>query len=74
MHLKNFSLIAKDSKHYALPPAYDMVAVKLLIPEDQEELALNLNGKSEKLNAKILTKPWLKHKYLQKLLKTFGIV
>ena len=49
MHLKNFSLIAKDSKHYALAPAYDMVAVKLLIPEDQEELALNLNGKKRKM-------------------------
>lgn len=49
MHLKNFSLIAKDSKNYALAPAYDMVAVKLLIPEDQEELALNLNGKKRKI-------------------------
>ncbi|RBP32797.1 serine/threonine-protein kinase HipA [Oceanihabitans sediminis] len=49
MHLKNFSLIAQDSKHYTLAPAYDMVAVKLLIPEDQEELALNLNGKKRKI-------------------------
>lgn len=49
MHLKNFSLIAKDNEHYALAPAYDMVAVKLLIPEDQEELALNLNGKKRKI-------------------------
>lgn len=49
MHLKNFSLIAKDSKHYALAPAYDMVAVKLLILEDLEELALNLNGKKRKI-------------------------
>lgn len=49
MHLKNFSIIAKDNKHYVLSPAYDMVAVKLLIPEDQEELALNLNGKKRKI-------------------------
>ncbi|MFD2550881.1 HipA domain-containing protein [Bizionia sediminis] len=49
MHLKNFSLIAKDLKHYALAPAYDMVAVKLLVPEDEEELALNLNGKKRKI-------------------------
>ncbi|WP_431158121.1 HipA domain-containing protein [Winogradskyella poriferorum] len=49
MHLKNFSLIANDSIHYALAPAYDMVAVKLLVPEDQEELALNLNGKKRKI-------------------------
>lgn len=49
MHLKNFSLIAKDNIQYALSPAYDMLAVKLLIPEDKEELALNLNGKKGKL-------------------------
>ncbi len=49
MHLKNFSLIAKDNINYALAPAYDMVAVKLLIPEDQEELALNINGKKQKI-------------------------
>lgn len=49
MHLKNFSLIANDSKNYKLAPSYDMVAVKLLIPEDQEELALNLNGKKRKI-------------------------
>tara|TARA_R110001592_G_scaffold10559_3_gene54545 strand:+ start:162 stop:1118 length:957 start_codon:yes stop_codon:yes gene_type:complete len=52
MHLKNFSLISKDNKHYALSPSYDMVAVKLLIPEDNEELALNLNGKKRKLKRK----------------------
>ncbi|WP_194768103.1 HipA domain-containing protein [Tamlana sp. I1] len=52
MHLKNFSLLAKDSKNYALSPAYDMVAVTLLIPEDPEELALNLNGKKRKIKRK----------------------
>jgi serine/threonine-protein kinase HipA len=49
MHLKNFSLIAFNKGQYQLAPAYDMVAVNLLIPEDQEELALNLNGKKRKL-------------------------
>ena len=49
MHLKNFSLIAKDRKNDAVAPTYDMVAVELLIPEDQEELALNLNEKKRKL-------------------------
>jgi serine/threonine-protein kinase HipA len=49
MHLKNFSLIAFADNHYQLVPVYDMVAVKLLIPEDPEELALNLNGKKRKL-------------------------
>jgi serine/threonine-protein kinase HipA len=45
MHLKNFSVIAKDNINYALSPAYDMVAVSLVLPKDPEELALNLNGK-----------------------------
>ncbi|NJB83586.1 HipA domain-containing protein [Wenyingzhuangia aestuarii] len=50
MHLKNFSVIALDQQNYQLTPVYDMVAVNLLIPEDEEELALNLNGKKRKLN------------------------
>ena len=49
MHLKNFSLIAFKDHRYQLAPAYDMVAVKLVIPEDSEEMALNLNGKKRKL-------------------------
>lgn len=52
MHLKNFSLIAFENNQYQLAPAYDMVAVKLLIPDDQEELALHLNGKKRKLKQK----------------------
>lgn len=50
MHLKNFSLIAKKPNAYELTPAYDMIAAQLLLPEDQEELALNLNGKKRDLN------------------------
>lgn len=60
MHLKNFSIIANDNKHYELSPAYDMVAVKLLIPEDQEELALNLNGKKRKLKREDFNEAMLK--------------
>ena len=52
MHLKNFSLIAFKDNQYQLASAYDMVAVKLVIPDDPEELALNLNGKKRKLNRK----------------------
>ncbi len=48
MHLKNFSLI-QDYEVYRLAPAYDMVATKLLMPQDQEELALTLNGKKNNL-------------------------
>lgn len=49
MHFKNFSLIAFKNGAYQLSPAYDMVAVNLLIKDDPEELALNLNGKKRKL-------------------------
>ncbi len=34
-----------------LSPAYDLVPVKVILPEDTEELALTLNGKKSKLKA-----------------------
>ena len=49
MHLKNFSLIAKEANAYELTPAYDMISAQLLLPDDLEDLALNLNGKKRKL-------------------------
>lgn len=49
MHLKNFSLIAKESNAYELTPAYDMISAQLLLPDDLEDLALNINGKKRKL-------------------------
>lgn len=49
MHLKNFSLIRKVGKGYSLSPAYDMVATTIVNPADDEELALNLNGKKRKI-------------------------
>lgn len=48
MHLKNFSLY-KKIKESTLTPAYDLLSTKLVIPEDNEELALTLNGKKRKL-------------------------
>ena len=48
MHLKNFSLY-KGTGGYALTPVYDLLSTKLVIPEDNEELALTLNGKKRKL-------------------------
>lgn len=47
MHLKNFSLI-KRTDHYALSPAYDLVATQL-VTDDDEDLALTLNGKKKKI-------------------------
>lgn len=48
MHLKNFSLLKMDSD-YVLCPAYDLVASELVVEGDDEDLALNLNGKKKKL-------------------------
>ncbi len=48
MHLKNFSLL-KSSQKYDLCPAYDLVASELVVEGDDEDLALNLNGKKKKI-------------------------
>ena len=52
MHLKNFSLIQTDGGKYALSPAYDMLPVSLVLPEDTEQLALTLNGKKQNIRKK----------------------
>lgn len=49
MHLKNFSLYSKDKGYYSLTPAYDLVSTAIVMPEDTEELALNVNGKKRKI-------------------------
>jgi serine/threonine-protein kinase HipA len=51
MHLKNFSMI-ESSSGWVLAPAYDLLNVSVLLPEDTEELALTLEGKKKKLNWK----------------------
>ena len=51
MHLKNFSLL-KTNKQYSLCPAYDLVSSQLVVEDDDEEMALNLNGKKKKLKRK----------------------
>lgn len=48
MHLKNFSMIESVSG-WVLSPAYDLLNVVILFPEDAEELALTLVGKKNKL-------------------------
>jgi len=48
MHLKNFSMIESPSG-WILAPAYDLLNVSILNPEDEEELALSLVGKRKKL-------------------------
>lgn len=55
MHLKNFSLIEtkEGSKKYILSPAYDLLPVNVIMPEDEEEFALAMNGKKMNLRKKI---------------------
>ncbi len=48
MHLKNFSMIKTDFG-WVLSPAYDLLNVTILNPDDDEELALTLQGKKKKL-------------------------
>lgn len=51
MHLKNFSLIEthEGSGQYVLSPAYDLLPVNVIMPEDTEEFALTMNGKKRNL-------------------------
>ena len=51
MHLKNFLLIetAEGSRKYILSPAYDLLPVNLIMPQDKEEFALPMNGRKNNL-------------------------
>jgi serine/threonine-protein kinase HipA len=46
MHLKNFSMI-QIGNDWVLSPAYDLLNVIMVNPEDTEELALTLEGKKK---------------------------
>lgn len=48
MHLKNFSMM-ESSSGWGLAPAYDLLNVAIVFPDDKEELALTLAGKKKKL-------------------------
>lgn len=54
MHLKNFSLRETEpgSRRFQLSKAYDMLPVNVIIPEDQEQLALTINGKKRNIYKK----------------------
>ncbi len=51
MHLKNFSLIETQagSQNYVLSEAYDLLPVNVIIPEDDEQLAMTVNGKKHNI-------------------------
>jgi serine/threonine-protein kinase HipA len=48
MQLKNFSMI-ESSSGWVLASAYDLLNVAIVLPEDDKELALGLDGKKRKL-------------------------
>jgi serine/threonine-protein kinase HipA len=50
MHLKNFSMIAQSDGTWDLAPAYDLLNVAILNPEDKEELALTIAARKSKFN------------------------
>ncbi len=54
MHLKNFSLIEtrEAGDAYVLSPAYDLLPVNVIMPEDTEEFALAINGKKTHIRKK----------------------
>ena len=54
MHLKNFSLIETSvgSNQYTLSPAYDLLPVNIIMPEDTEEFALTMNGRKKNIHRK----------------------
>ena len=58
MHLKNFSLF-RPGENYMLTPAYDLLSTALAMPEDEEELALTLNGKKKRIKREDFEKAML---------------
>jgi len=56
MHLKNFSMIESPSG-WILAPAYDLLNVAIVNPDDTEELALTIEGKKKKIK-------WIHFKHL----------
>lgn len=49
MHLKNFSMILSDIG-WVFSPAYDLLNVKIISPQDKDDTALLLGGKKKNFN------------------------
>lgn len=49
-HRKNFSLLTSEKGIVALGPVYDLVSSRLVIPEEEDEMAITINGKRNRLN------------------------
>lgn len=75
MHLKNFSLY-RPSDNYMLTPAYDLLSTALAMPEDDEDLALTLNGKKKRIKRedfeKAMRDSGLEDKTVANLFKRFS--
>jgi serine/threonine-protein kinase HipA len=52
MHFKNFSLIRTPEGEIRFSPSYDLLPTRLLLPSDDEESALTINGKKKRLALK----------------------
>lgn len=57
MHLKNYSIISRDSK-IELSPAYDLLNTTITSKNVTEEIALPISGKKSNLTSKVLIKYW----------------
>lgn len=55
MHLKNFTMI-KTNYGWSLSPAYDLLNVTIVNPDDKEEFALTIAGKKNKITKELLIK------------------
>ena len=72
MHLKNFSLY-RPADNYMLTPAYDLLSTSIVMPEDDEELALTLNGKIKRADfEKAMLDSGMDEKAIEKLFKKFA--
>lgn len=75
MHLKNFSLISRAPGHYVLSQAYDLVNVHLIFPEDDEELAMTLDGRKKRINkqnfVRAMASSGLENKVIERIFSKF---
>jgi serine/threonine-protein kinase HipA len=77
-HLKNFSIITDDNQ-IRLSPCYDLVNSSIVLKEQDEEIALPLNGKKKYLTRNILVNYFgierceLTEKSIEKVLETISL-
>lgn len=50
MHLKNFSMLEGADGQFAMSPCYDLVSTILVIQNENEQMALTVNGRKNKIS------------------------